>query len=256
MRGAASLAAIVLLGACGPQAQTQPKASPSPSKGAQVRTTPLPLDQVPPDVSQLWGDLGATIVPPTGYLQKIDFSAEVVNHSGGKVDDATARKWAEGLEREYLWDKWVGENLQLDLLTKLGRKDSMTQQAVFSDDYSSIHKAQDVGGRLRIVFGARPRMTLLPVPPDLRDTLTRTYNYTPPIPEWAFAVDVGGAGSNSLIYPDGHTETLSEHPASFRARVFIAGAYQDYPGTLGAIWVLSTFLSCDTNDFLRGPCSS
>jgi hypothetical protein len=221
-----------------------------------VRTTPLPLDQVPPDVSQAWGDIGATIVPPTGYLQDINFKAEVVNHSGGKVDDATARKWAEAVEREYQWDKWVGDNLQPEVLKRLGRSDSMTQQGVFSDDYTNIHKAQDAGGSLAVTLGTRPRLTLVPVTSEVQKTLTQTYSYQAPIPNWAFVVDQEGPLSVTLIHPDGRREMLSELPASYRDRAFAAGSFQNYPDTLGPIWVLATFLGCTKNDFLRSSCAA
>jgi hypothetical protein len=252
--GLAILGAITLLTACGPQA-AHPKPTPTPSNRAPVRTTPLPLDQVPPDVSQAWGDIGATIAPPTGYLQNIDFKAEVVNHSGGKVDDATARKWAEALEREYQWDKWVDENLQPEVLKRLGRKDAMTQQSVFGDDYSGIHKAQDAKGKLKVALPTRVRYTLVPVTQEVKSTLSQTYQYVAPIPDWALIVDVAGPAGATLTYPDGRTDSLSDFPTSFRDRAFIAGEFESYPMTLGSIWVASTYLSCAKNDFLRPSCS-
>ncbi|MFN2465222.1 MAG: hypothetical protein ABR598_03035 [Candidatus Dormibacteria bacterium] len=255
MRGLGVLAAISVLAACGPQA-TQPRRTPSYSPTARVRTTPLPLESVPIDVAEQWRALGTDLVPPTGYLQNLDFKAEVVNHSGGKVDDATARRWAEALEREYQWDKWVGDNLQQGLLKKLGRLDAKTQAAVFGDDYANIHKARDAGGHLTVVFGSRSRFTLVPVSTELKDTLTQTYGYLAPLPDWAFLVDQAGSANVTLAYPDGRRETLSDLAPSYRDRILVAGSFQDYPGTLGPIWVLSTYLSCTSNDFLRGVCAT
>lgn len=253
MRGTVALAAMTTLVACGPQGNVTPK--PTPSRPARVRTTPLPLDQVPPDVAQQWADVGATIVPPTDFLQHIDLKADIINHSGGKVDDATARLWAEAFLRELRWDSWAVNNLQNQLIRKLGASDGFTQQAVFGDDYGLIRQAQDSGGRLGGVDPTITRIVLVPVSADTKAALTQTYSYPAPIPDWALVVSIAGPFSVTLTAPGGTVKKLVDQLSTYRDAVVAAGEYKEYPSTLGGIWVLHTYLSCETNDFLRVQCT-
>lgn len=256
MRGAVALVALATLAACGPQGNATPKPTPSTSSSVRVRTMPLPLDQVPPDVAQQWGDLGATIVPPTDFLQHIDLKAEVINHSGGKVDDATAKRWAEAFLRQFLWDNWAIQNLQHGVLRRLAAPDGFTQQAVLSDDYGFIHQAQDGGGRLSAVAASITRLVLVPVSPQTKATLTGTYSYPAPIPDWALVVSASGPLSVTLTTADGKVQKLADQPPTFREDAFAAGELKEYPSTLGQIWLLHTYLSCQTNEFLRASCAS
>jgi hypothetical protein len=209
---------------------------------------------VPPDVAQQWGDLGATIVPPTGFLQHIDLKAEVINHSGGKVDDATARKWAEALEREFRWDSWAVLNQQDMLLNQLGAADGFTQNAVFKEDYGYVHHAREAKGVLSGSDASRPRMVLVPVSADVGRSLTG-FGYPSPIPEWAFVATVRGPATVVLTPQTGTPERLVDVPASFTEAVFIAGEFRTYESTLGEIWSLHTYLSCPGNDFVRAACA-
>jgi hypothetical protein len=256
MRGTVALAVMATLAACGPQANATPKPSPTPSRSTRVRTTPLPLDQVPPDVAQLWGDVGATIVPPTDFLQHIDLKAEVINHSGGKVDDATARQWAEAFLRQFRWDNWAIQYLQNGALRQLAAPDGFTQQAVLGDDYGFIHRAQDSGGRLDAVAATITRVVVVPVSAPTKATLTGIYSYPAPVPDWALIVSAAGPLTMTLTSPDGKTQKLVDLPPTFREDAFAAGEIKDYPSTLGTIWLLHTYLSCQKNDFLRAACAS
>jgi hypothetical protein len=247
---------MATLVACGPQGNATPKPSPTPTRSVRVRTTPLPLDQVPPDVAQQWGDLGATIVPPTDFLQHIDLQAEVINHSGGKVDDATARQWAEAFLRELGWDHWAIEKQQNMLLKQLAAPDGFTQQAVLGDDYGFVHRAQVSGGQLTSVIATVTRIVVVPVSSDIKDSLTGTYSYPAPVPDMALIVSTAGPITVTLTTPPGQPQKVVDLPSSFREDVFAAGQYKEFPGTLGGLWVLHTYLTCQKNDFLRAACSS
>jgi hypothetical protein len=221
-----------------------------------VRTTPVPLDQVPPDEQQKWLALGVTLVPPTGYLQQVRLNAEVINHSGGKVDDATARKWAEALQRVYGWDSWAIDNLQSFLFAKLAPDDSFTQRTVFGPDYGYVREAVESHGRLSGENARLSKMVLVPVTPDTKSRLTGTYGYPTPLPDWAFVVTQSGPITVVLKTSDGQQRKLLDLPGSYREDVFVIGEPRDYPTTLGMIWFSHSFLGCEKNDFLRASCAS
>jgi len=229
-------------------------ASVSPSPAA--RTSNVPIDSLPGSQTQAWRDLDVTLIPPTGFAQDIHLSADVINHTGGRVDDATAKRWAVDYFRAGVWEGWGTENVQLGgFFNHLAPADSVTQGNVFGDDYGFMNKAKAAGGRLRTQKMSVSSMTLIPVPPGVKDQLTGPYGYPAPMPDFAWVIVQHGPASVSLVHPDGRQDSLLQLPASNVDKGFIAGEARPFTGTLGETWVLHTYLNCATNDFLRAACA-
>ena len=246
-----------LLAACTSSAQggsTTGRASVSPSPAG--RTTSVPIDSLPGSQTRAWRDLDVTLVPPTGFAQDIHLTQQVINHTGGRVDDATAKRWAVDYLRAGTWEKWGTENLQLNgFFNHLAPADSITQGNVFGDNYGVMRKAKAAGDGVRIQKLTVTRMTLIVVPQAVRDALVGTYGYPSPIPEFAWIVDQHGPSGAWLVHPDAGEEPQSQLPASDVDRSFVAGVANPFPGTLGETWLLHTYLGCGNNDFLRAACS-
>ena len=233
---------------------TTGRASVSPSPGA--RTTSVPIDSLPGSQTQNWRDLDVTLVPPPGFAQDIHLTQEVINHTGGRVDDATAKRWAVDYLRAGVWEKWGTENLQLNgFFNHLAPADSITQGNVFGDNYGLMNKAKAAGYGARIQKLTVTGMTLIVVPQAVRDALVGTYGYPSPIPEFAWIIDQHGPSGAWLVHPDSTQEPTFQLPASDVDRSFVAGVARRFPGTLGETWLLHTYLGCGNNDFLRAACS-
>lgn len=126
-----------------------------------------------------------------------------------------------------------GEQPQSMLLRQLGPPDGTTQSAVFGDDYSFIHQADDAKGQIGGVSGTFQRIVLVPVPNDVKAAMTGSYHYPAPVPDWALILSVAGPNSVILTKPDGTRQTLSELAANYHEDVFVAGEFKSYPGTSG-----------------------
>ncbi len=227
----------------------------SPSPG--VRTTNVPIDSLPGSQTQAWRDLDVTLIPPTGFAQDIHLTAEVVNHTGGKVDDATARRWATDYLRAGVWEKWGTENIQLDgFFNHLAPADSITQGGVFGDNYAVMNKAKADGKRVQIQNLAITRFTVIAVSADVRAALVNTYSYPGPAPDFALVVDQQGPAGAWTVTATGTREPYQTAAATFRSRTFVAGDERDFPETLGMIWYVHTYLGCDNNAFLRAACGA
>jgi hypothetical protein len=242
----------LLPAACGPGAKPAAHASPSPS----ARATSVPIDSVPAAQAEAWRALGVSVIPPRGYAQDVHLTQEVLNHTGGRVDDATARRWAEDYLRAGLWEKWGTETLQVDgFFNHLGPGDSVTQQSVFGDNFGVMNKAEAVNGKARVVKLTVTRLTLVVVPDDVKRSLVNTYGYPAPVPDFAWVIDQQGPAGAWVVYPDGHEEASLQLPPSDRDRGVVVGTVDMYPGTLGDIWSIHTYLSCASNAFLRAMCA-
>jgi len=234
---------------------TTGRASVSPSPTS--RTTSVPIDSLPGSQTQAWRDLDVTLVPPTGFAQDIHLTQQVINHTGGRVDDATAKRWAVDYLRAGTWEKWGTENLQLNgFFNHLAPADSITQGNVFGDTYDYMNRAKSSGSRLRTQKLTIASMTLVPVPQDVKDMLSGPDGYPKPVPDFAWIIDQHGPAGVWLVHPDGHEDPLLQLAPSDVDKGFVAGEPAPFAGTLGETWVLHTYLGCNLNDFLRTACSS
>ncbi|GAC1329648.1 MAG: hypothetical protein NVSMB17_06180 [Candidatus Dormibacteria bacterium] len=248
------LATLCVVAACSPSAR--PTATVSASPSATAKATAIPIDSAPETQAKAWRALDVSVIPPKGYAQDIHLTQEVLNHTGGRIDDATARRWAEDYLRSSAWSVWGTEHLQVDgFFNHLSPGDSVTQQAIYGDNYGWIDRANKGGGTLRQIEAAVDRVTVIVVADSVKSELTTTYGY-PPIPEFALVIEQRGPASVVITYPDGRRETPSSLPATYRETGFIAGEVKQFPNTLGEIWFAHTYLGCAKNAFLRAACGS
>ena len=226
--------------------------SPSPV----ARATSVPIDSLPAAQTQAWRDLDVTLIPPSGFAQSVNLTAEVINHTGGRVDDATAKRWAVAYMRAGVWEKWGTENLQLDgFFNHLAPGDSITQGNVFGDNYGVMNKAKAGGFKVRVQKLTVTRFTLVVVPQSIKDQLTGQFGLPGPIPDYAWIIDQHGPAGAWVIHPDGREEATVQLPASAIDRSYVVGEAKPFLGTLGETWVLHTYLGCGNNDFLRAACA-
>jgi len=217
----------------------------------------VPIDSLPAAQAQAWRALDVSVIPPKGYAQDIHLTQEVLNHTGGRVDDATARKWAEDYLRTDQWGLWGTENLQVDgFFNHLAPADSVTQRSIFGDNYGAMDKATNSKGRLRVQNLTITRLTLVVVPADVKAALVRRYSYPQPIPDYALIVDHHGPAGAWVVSADGSETPYLQLDSNHSDRGFFVGEAKKLLGTLGEIWYLHTDLSCSTNDFLRVSCGS
>lgn len=242
--------ALVIVAGCSPTSKPSAKVSPSPSPSS------VPIDSAPAGLAQAWRALDVSVIPPKGYAQDIRLTQEVLNHTGGRVDDATARRWAEDYLRSSTWSVWGTENLQVDgFFNHLSPGDSHTQQAIYGDNYGWIDSATRAGSSLHQIDVGIARFTAIVIPEGVRNELASKYGY-PPVPDYALIIEQKGPASVVMTKPDGTTTTPSSQPASYRETGFIAGEVKMFPGTLGEIWFAHTYLGCEKNEFLRAACVS
>jgi hypothetical protein len=234
---------------------TTGRASVSPSPAG--RTTSVPIDSLPGSQTQAWRDLDVTLVPPTGFAQDIHLTQPVINHTGGRVDDATAKRWAVDYLRAGTWEKWGTENLQLNgFFNHLAPADSITQGNVFGDNYGVMRKAKAASRGVQVQNLTIARFTLVAVPTDVKGALTGTFSYPSPIPDYALVIDQQGPAGAWTTDSGGQRDPYQTVPAAFRDTTFVVGEARALPGTLGDIWYVHTYLGCGNNSFLRAACTA
>jgi len=243
------LSAALILAACGSsKTASKPHASPSPK-----RTATVPIDQLPAVEAEPWRQLGVTVVPPDGFLHdlRVPSSTTVLNHTGGKIDDATARKWAEAMLRTSAWEGWGIQNLQSDFFTPALGPDAARADA-FGQDESFIQTALSAKGSLTVNPAAVnvERMTLVVVPTDVQKQINGA------VPAgYAWVEDQVGPAEIDLRTPDGGTKVLYRLGSGEHVLGIVGGSARDDNRLLGAIWYWDFEFSCSV-EYLRTTCQS
>ena len=245
------LGAVFVAACTGSGTAVKPQTTPSPA-----HRSPRPIDQVPPAEAQPWRDLGATIVPPDGFLKdvRVPSSTTVLNHTGGKVDDATARKWAEAMVRTTAWEAWGIANLQPDFFTPALGPNGARSDA-FAEDERLVRSGLDARGSLAVTpeRGIHVnQMTLVAVPQSVQDQIPS-----------AGAVPAGfawverqvGPADVALHKPDGTVQSLFHLGPNDQITGITGGNFQDANLSLGPTWYWDFQFEC-TVDFLRSTCAS
>lgn len=69
----------------------------------------------PPTWNEYWHARGVNPPPPRDFLEGM-FGGTIQNLTGGKLSDATVRKWVLADQRRGRGDQWGGEHLRLDVV--------------------------------------------------------------------------------------------------------------------------------------------
>ena len=234
-------AAALLLGGCSGQPAAA-QAHPSPSAaGAARRPQSVPVGALPAADRSRYIALDLEVAPPDDLGRVVTLPADVENHTGGKVDDVTMKKWAEAEVRESVWETWAVENLQSNFLSHLSPFASEVNEWGVARDW--IQAAEDKHAKLSAAFQI-DKMVLVPVLPSTQARL-QVLGQPPSSYAWILTVSDGRFGAVHLTYPDGHTEELSKIGAGVHRTEMQAGSYKADLAVVGPIWFQESSYTCD-----------
>ncbi|MDQ6747504.1 MAG: hypothetical protein M3010_05285 [Candidatus Dormibacteraeota bacterium] len=234
-------ASCVLLAACSSAPTHAGKPSPTPSAAQALRTATVSIDQVPAAEQNAYVALNLTVAPPETLGRKVALPADIENHTGGKVDDATTKKWAEAEVREGDWETWAVENLQSPFLNELAP--AASQVDVFHSSRDWINQAQAKSARLKDPQPTIEKMVLVPMADVTRQRL-QTLGLPASDYAWVITQSDGAAGVPRLVHPDGHVEALITAIPPHQ-KILISGRLRDDNVVLGPIWSQESTFLCD-----------
>ena len=200
---------------------------------AGVKTT-TSIDDVSPACAALWAPYGVTKVPPPDMLaeEHVPQAPPITNRTGGAVSDEVAQLWANANNTGSGWFAWAEANGQPGLLLHLGGPNVLNPRE---------EQALAAGATI-----LQPGCNLYPlsdalyvVGPEGREFFAR--RSLPTDSPYVIVATFGGPCSATATYPDGHSESILELPAT--TTVFIAGELR-HDSVLGAFWYTDAGGNC------------
>jgi hypothetical protein len=168
-----------------------------------------------------------TIIPSTKVPYQRPPTPPVTNATAGAVDDATARRWADGLMREFAWENWAISSAQIAFLANNALSDRQVTGFALPEGASGVR-----------ITGPRwpSSLRLVKVSQNVRDFLKVSDDY-------AFLVTFKDGFSVNAVFPDGRNQEMTENSVPAGATGFVVGRLISKP-VLGELWYGSASYGC------------
>jgi hypothetical protein len=169
----------------------------------QKPATPAPVEvTVPPAPLSAWQQEGATAVPPQATQVVSLDGIQVVNQTGGAVNDTTATTWAMATLRGINFEFWAVSEQQDQFLRHSNL--SSAPLTVFLPDLTDITTARRSGSRVEYTRKVFRRMVLRPVPASMQTLFAQHLDTWKP---YAFYLDAIGPSTKRVTDSAGHVTT-------------------------------------------------
>jgi hypothetical protein len=174
--------------------------------------------------------------------RKIQLPVPVQNQTGGKVDDATAHRWAIAAWRSVEWSNWafIANEDQFFIKPNLGEPE--VTERVFSPSISEITEARKHNARVDGESLRPDRIALVVVRTDIRqlidDTGGRGYEY-------GWIMRSIGPGVTRWIYADGRAPLVRYSLAAGATRTELVAGHLHEDQLMGEIWQVGSDVDCD-----------
>ena len=172
----------------------------------------------------------------------VQVSVPIVNNTGGRVDDATAHRWAAELLRTDTWDVWALNANEEYFFEQpnLAESESVSVR-VFDPEIAAIQDARVHGARVQSDELKRQSITLIAVPAGVRKLLDdngeKGYEY-------GWVETFVGPGVERWVYSDGRAPLTHQSVAAGVSRVTLTTGEEYRDPLIGDIWRAGSDLDC------------
>jgi hypothetical protein len=174
--------------------------------------------------------------------RNVQVNVPIINNTGGKVDDATARRWAVDVQRSEAWENWALDANEEFFFEQpnLAESESVSVR-VFDYDIGEIQGARVQNARVEVQNLRLESLTLIVVPQGIRQLLDNSgqKGY-----EYGWVGTSVGPGATLWRYSDGRPP-LTRHalPAGATQTGLVTGRQYSDP-LMGEIWQAGSVLDC------------
>ena len=183
---------------------------------------------------------GFTPCPPLASQLKLP-PTTIKNATDGAVDETTVQRWVRAFQLGQAYYYWVMDQNARDVLTSGVLADEGAASNLFGIDLKDLDQAKQKGGILKVVEFAMPITQVVVVPTSLQQRMQVQGLIPKP---FGLAVRFQGPASHTVLFPDGHKESLGSVGADFVPDTLVWGELRSDP-ELGEIWYESGFYGCE-----------
>lgn len=163
---------------------------------------------------------------------------QLVNQTGGAVNDSNAKRWALAYLRANAYEFWAWNHLQ-DQFIRIGQL-SPVPLRVFTYDLATIRDARAAGRGIEVTRLALRRLVLRTVPESLRfEVQSQVMAYSP----YAFYLDQVGPSELDWVDAQGGRTSKARVGVGVAAPELVGGQLATDP-LMGDIWVVDFDFDC------------